>query len=167
MPGLRILFFGVLASLFLGACQNNTDPASSQFLNELSEKQIGDSKFVISLPNDYAITCKNGEDFSVYYFHPIDSTKTASFFGGIYFGNFPSEFKPSNNNCRTEWIEGRIIDVFMVWKVYDCNDAFSIQTIVNNKNNYGWDEQIHVFGNCKVKADLDKMLLIYSTLKKK
>jgi hypothetical protein len=165
ISNLRILFISILIPLLFGTCQNRGNKTSDSFLKDLSEKRIGDSKFKISLPRDYSIKEKRGEDFSVYYFNPIDSTNKDSLSGGIYFGNYPSEFKPDNDSCKIEKINSKLLNHSAEWKVYDCNNQFSLQTIVTNDKNEGWDELIHAFGSCKSKEDLIKLLLIYSTMK--
>lgn len=53
------------------------------------------------------------------------------------------------------------------WRVYNCQGDFSIHTIADNKKGEGWNQQIHAFGHTKSSDELQKILDIYSTLKKK
>jgi hypothetical protein len=57
-------------------------------LDSLTEKQIGDLNYTISIPRDYSIKENQGPDFSVFHFSPTDTTVKNKFSGGIYFGNY-------------------------------------------------------------------------------
>lgn len=133
----------------------------------LTEKPIGESGYVLSIPNDYSITTSNGPDFSVYYFSPTDTTAINKLSGGLYFGNYPSKFEADNDSCKTETLEGKILDNSQNWTVYNCQEDYSIQTIVENKKGEGWNQKVHAFGHAKNKDELQIILEIYSTLKKK
>ena len=133
----------------------------------LTEKPIGESGYVLSIPADYSVTTTNGPDFSVYYFSPKDTTVTNKLTGGIYFGNHPSKFEADNDSCKIETVKGKILDNTQDWTVYNCQEDYSIQTIAENKNGEGWNQMVHAFGHAKNKDELQLILEIYSTLKKK
>jgi hypothetical protein len=153
------------------SCNNNTTKGNgntdTRSIVNLIEKPIGESGYVISIPADYSITTSNGPDFSVYYFSPTDSTVKDKLSGGLYFGNFPHEFEANNDSCKTETLKGKILDNMQEWTVYNCQGDFSVQTIVDNKNGEGWNQRVHTFGHAKSKDELQTILDIYSTLKKK
>ena len=132
----------------------------------LTEKKIGKSNYYISLPNDYVITEKNGEDFSVFHFEPTDTTEKNKLTFGFYFGNFPHEFDTANDSCQLEIIEGEILGNSTDWKIFNCHENYSVQTIAENKDGESWNQKIHAFGNFKNRTDLDIVLNIFGTLRK-
>ena len=97
---IQLTMIVLLTTLTLNSCGQNNDhksvysSADTTFIKSLGEKQLGKSKYSIFLPTDYAIGETNGEDFSVYYFYPADTTNHTGFSGGIYFGSHPSQFLP-------------------------------------------------------------------------
>lgn len=148
----------------MGSEQNNSNPTSKL---PLTEQLMGESGYSISIPTDYSIKTTDGPDFIVYYFTPSDSTINGEFSGGIYLGNFPTPFEAANDSCKTEILKGEILDSLQEWTVYNCQGDYSIQTIVENKKNEDWNQNIHAFGSTKNKAGLQTILAIYSTLRKK
>lgn len=168
---LKYAFCLTLIILTQTSCNNNrTKDNSSTDKNSkvnLIEKSIGNSGYVISIPADYSITTSNGADFSVYYFSPTDTTVKNKLSGGLYFGNYPHELEPDNDSCKTETLKGKFLDTTQEWTVYNCQGDFSIQTIADNKKGEGWNQQIHAFGYAKHSNELQIILDIYSTLKKK
>ncbi|MBS1542513.1 MAG: hypothetical protein JST14_02670 [Bacteroidetes bacterium] len=122
--------------------------------------------YYISMPNKYSITEKEGPDFSVFYFADSGTTSATSISGGMYFGNFPSEFPPKSDSCKVRTMDSQILGNKSSWTIYECDREFAIQTIVESNSGEGWNSQIHAFGHGKSKEDLDKILAIYSTLRK-
>ncbi len=51
------------------------------------------------------------------------------------------------------------------WELYNCRSGYKVQVEVDNPKDKGWDERIHVFARGKSRADIDTMLLIYSTMR--
>jgi hypothetical protein len=156
----------------LACCNGGTKKGPAQqientFIDSLRETQIGTTRFYISLPIDYSIKENEGPDFSVFYFESTDTTIRSTFSGGMYFGNFPSSFGPANDSCKTEIMKGGILGGYPKWTAYDCDEEYSIQTIVDSKSGEGWNSKIHAFGHCTTKDGLNKLLDIYSTLKGK
>lgn len=153
------------------SCNNNSTKDNSSIENKtkitLTEKPIGESGYFISVPSDYSISTSNGPDFSVYYFSPTDTTVKDKLSGGLYFGNFPHEFEADNDSCKTETLKGKILDNIQEWTVYNCQGDFSIQTIADNKKGEGWNQRIHAFGHAKSNDELQTIVDIYSTLRKK
>ena len=168
---LKYMFWLTSIVLILSSCNNDTskDKRKTGKISKikLTEKPIGESGFVISIPVDYSITTSNGPDFSVYYFSPTDTTVKDKLSVGLYFGNFPHEFEPDNDSCKTETLKGKILDAMQEWAVYNCKGNFSIQTIVENKKGEGWDQRVHAFGHAKNRGELQTILDIYTTLRKK
>lgn len=161
--------FALLSFMFLSCNNSNqkTDILTQNFLDSLVEKQVGQLSYYISIPAKYNLTEKEGPDFSVFYFADSDTTAMTGFSGGMYFGNHPSEFPPGNDLCNVRTIESPILGSNSSWTIYECDGEFAVQTIVDSKSGKGWNSQIHVFGHGKSKEDLDKILAIYSTLRKK
>jgi hypothetical protein len=133
----------------------------------LTEKPIGESGYVISIPADYSITTSDGTDFLVYYFSPNDTTAKDKLSGGLYFGNFPSQFEADDESCKTETLKGKILDNNQNWTVHNCKEVFSIQTIAVNEQGGEWNQRVHAFGQAKSKDELQTILDIFSTLKKR
>jgi len=158
--------------LFVSCGQNSNKKSGNGFIDdsyvkELVEKQIGESNYYISIPTDYTIKATDGPDFSVYYFYPTDSTMIANFSGGFYFGNHPSQFPSDNDSCKTDNLKSIILDENADWTIYNCNDNYSIQTIIDSKSGEGWNELIHAFGSANSTTDRNKLLSIFTTMKKK
>jgi len=165
-----IYLFGTLVTLFLlvrCGTSDNADNVTQNFLDSLTEKQIGDLNYTISIPRDYSIKENQGPDFSVFHFSPTDTTVKNKFSGGIYFGNYPTKFSSPSDTCKKEIIQGDILDSNADWTVYHCSGTFSIQTIIASKSGQGWNNQIHAFGHGTGKSELSKIQKIYSTLHKK
>lgn len=156
------------------SCNNSTPPDAITPKTEvivktktpLTEKQIGESNYFISIPTGYSITASDGPDFSVYYFSPTDTTLRNKLNGGLYFGNFPHEFRPANDSCKREYRKGKILGEIRDWTVYNCDGNYSIQAITDSKSGQDWNQKIHVFGHGKSYRDLDVILEIYETLRK-
>jgi len=172
--GIKFIINILLTISVVSACDNlsnkkiiNNQQIDSTFKNKLIERQIGKSAYYISIPENYSIKETEGPDFSVFYFSPTDTTIKTAFSGGLYFGNFPQEFKPENKDCTTESIKGTILNNNKDWTVYNCKEKYFIQTIVDSKSGESWNEKIHAFGHGNSKSDINKILEIYSTLKKK
>ncbi|MBC6490712.1 hypothetical protein ACFSQD_16885 [Flavihumibacter stibioxidans] len=167
----RILSCLTLIFLIQTSCNNNATKDNSHANNgsniKLTEKPVGESGYVISVPIDYSITTSNGPDFSVYYFSPTDTTVKGKLSGGLYFGNFPHEFDADNDSCKTETLMGKILNTLQEWMVFNCQEEYSIQTIADNKKGEGWNQRIHAFGHSKSRDELQTILDIYSTLRKK
>ena len=159
-------FFNLILIL-LWACSNPKDKVDETYINGLKEKRLGNTTYYISLPENFTIEMSKGPDFDVYYFYAADTTIKESFSGGIYMGFNPSEFKPNRDSCKTEVVKGAILNKIKEWKMAECNGKYSIQTIVESSYKEGWTENIHAFGNGFSKKDMNKLLVIFSTLKKK
>lgn len=125
-----------------------------------AETPLGDTRYSISLPGDYTLETMQGPDFDVYYLRPKDSLVEASYTGGIYFGNHPSDDKPSGN-CRTEKIKSSFLNAARDFTLTTCEE-YDVQTVVNT----GDENYIHAFGHGKSRADVDKLLKIYATLRR-
>jgi len=164
---LTIISFALLIACNAQIKKNPENLVDSSFKKHLILRQIGKSKYFISIPANYKLEERNGPDFSVYYFKPADSTDIKYFSGGFYFGNYPSFFKPINNQCQTTSLQSKILNKLEEWTQYTCDSSYSVQVIINSGDDEGWNEKIHAFGNAKSKEDVDKALLIFSTLLRK
>ena len=133
----------------------------------LTATSIGESNYLISIPANYKITETEGPDFTVYYFNSSDSTDTVSFSGGMYFGNHPSKFKPANDSCITDVLTGSILESNAEWTVYNCKGLYSVQAIAESKSGEHWNELVHAFGNGTSDTDIELIIDIFATLKKK
>ena len=169
-PGVTALFVGALYCI-LGSCGKNTGTKTQliseidSFKTELIEKQIGNSDFYISIPTNFVIKESRGPDFSVYYFNLSDTMIKPTYVCGIYFGNWPSKFKW--DSCTVETSKGKILDNNVDWTIYNCKEGYSVQTITDNKNNDHWNQKIHAFGNGATRKEMEKVMCIFSTMRKK
>jgi len=134
---------------------------------DLIKKQLGNTGYSISIPPNYSIKVTDGPDFSVYYFSPTDTTLTNKFNGGIYVGNYPTKLDAENDSCKTEILKSIFLNKVQEWEVYNCQNKYAIQTIIENENGDMWVQRLHAFGRTKNRADLQLILKIYSTLKRK
>lgn len=159
----RICIAGLFFQLSCGKTSGNSD---SNFKGQLVQKQIGESKYCISIPPNYSIKESEGPDFIVHYFSPSDTSMVAAFRGGFYMGDHPHEFDPDNDSCKTEKIKSKLLGHNADWKVYICNGEYEIQAITKSKSSEGWNSVIHAFGAAKSKVELNKLLQVFSTLRK-
>src|SRR5688572_30368000 len=158
---IRFIFCFALLSFLFHCCKDSgqkNNIVTQNFLDSLVEKQVGQLSYYISMPTKYDIKEKEGPDFSVFYFADSDTTAVTSFSGGMYFGNYPSEFLPKNDSCKIKTVDSQILGKNSSWTIYECDGEFAVQTIVDSKSGEGWNSQIHVFGHGKSKEDLDKIL---------
>ena len=163
IKGFKYLFIGILILIY-SACKNPAGP-TDPFPENLSETPLEGMGFAISIPGNYKIDQHQGEDFTVFYFSPKDSGSMNSYSGGVYFGNFPSEFGFSLDSCQSQKIQDVLLGRRVDWKLYSCADSYLFETVIDNQPNHGWDEKIHAFGQCKNEGDIKKILFIFSTLK--
>ena len=163
------LFLFLIAPVFF-SCNNSvkkktgTDNVIDSFTSTLKENKV-EGELYISLPETYSVRHKGGADFMVYYLGPADSTVVPSFSGGIYLGNFPSEFPATNDSCKTSSIKGKILDNAPEWKIFTCDSSFFLQTIIDNKGDKSADK-LHAFGKGIV-GNEEKVLKMFATLKRK
>jgi hypothetical protein len=138
----------------------------SAFKKTLTTTQIPGLKYSIGLPGGYIIKKSKGPDFSVYYFYPADTTNTTGFEGGFYMGNNPALFPAANDSCKEQKTKAYLFGNNENWTLNDCNGKYQVQLITNSNSGTDWPAYIHAFGNCKSKAELDKLLEVYATLQK-
>lgn len=53
------------------------------------------------------------------------------------------------------------------WTIYNCNGDYSVQSIMDSKSGEGRNELLHIFGHAKSNKNLDDLLFIVTTMKKK
>ena len=141
---------------------------------KLIRQRLTDTDFYISIPPDFNMNRVEGSDFVIYYFNPVDTVSTDTFSFGLYFGNYPSNFKQIVQNCNKEAFDAFFLTKVCKWDIYNCNDNYLIQTIIENENInvdkefiiMRSDEKIHAFGNSKKKEDINFILEIFSTFAK-
>ena len=165
-------FIFLVAIFFLNSCgetsrkqPGNTSSNDSLFISELTEQQLGKSRYWISIPPDYFIDVLEGPDFEVYYFLPTDTTIQSLFMAGVYFGNHPNKYNADNDSCNTEKNNSEILGKNAQWTLYNCNGEYSIQTIIDSKSGKYWNEYIHAFGRANSIAELPKLFDIFRTMR--
>lgn len=131
--------------------------------HNLKEKKLDRIGYYISIPQGYKIVETEGVDFYVYHFQPKDTTTKNLLTGGLYYGGYPSEMEPEDKSCKTEVIEADLLNKNVDWQVFDCNNAYSVQTIIELDD---W-AKFHAFGNAQSEEDVQTLIEIYSTLRKK
>lgn len=156
-----------LISIIIFSCGNPEIEADEEYIKELVESRLGGTQYYISLPKDYKLEESQGTDFTVYYFQPSDTTVKKFFAGGIYFGAYPSEFKPVDNTCTTEKLSGKLLDIETEWTLHSCNDSYQIQSVVEKAPDLGYIEKVHAFGHGYSRKEINKLLSVFSTLKEK
>lgn len=161
-----LLLLGLLCIALFSNCKRNTQVSlADPYMKCLIKKRVGDSKFHISLPNNYIVKVSRGPDFDVYYFGPADTTDKTHFHGGFYLGNAGALFTMDEaDSCKTSEVEGVLLSEKMNWEFNDCKSKFFIQGIVNIKNAKHFPRQIHAFGSAKSKDEAKNLLTVFSTL---
>lgn len=157
----------ILLAFVASGCSKGPDKtgAPEAFVQSLKSQPVGRTGFSISLPPGYEITSTQGPDFEVYYFAPTDTTKPAEFTGGMYMGNAPSTFDPSNDSCQIQARTSLILDKQHSWIVFNCNEVYSIQVIAESGSGKSWNDYIHAFGGGTSFAEINKVFAIYATLR--
>ncbi|MDR2905912.1 MAG: hypothetical protein LBU73_08160 [Helicobacteraceae bacterium] len=151
----------------IGKSQVADKPISdTSFVSGLTERRLGDSPYLISIPADYAIEVLQASDFVVYYIKPTDAAKEAPFAIGIYFGNHPNPFPPQNESCREEQHKTLFLETNAKWTIYNCGEKRFIQTLIDNKDAEHWNEFIHAFGHANSETDASKLYGIFQTMRK-
>ena len=164
---LKAILVFILLLFVTFSCRNQSDEINPMYLKSLVKTQVEHSNLMISIPPDYKIIERQGPDFSVYYIYPSDTTLKTKFTAGLYLGNNPSNFPAKKANCKEETIKGKVFNIDQNWMMYNCEEVYSIQTMIENKYSEGWNDKIHAFGNANSKSDITKILAIFSTLTKK
>ena len=148
-----------LLFLLIISCTNKQEKTNA-FIKTLQPADIGNSGLKISLPPGYEIKEKPGPDFMVYYIRPVDSTRVPEYTGGIYLGQFPTEFSPTGEGCRIDSLRSTLMGSERKWMRLYCDSTYLVQTIIERK-----DQKLHAFGKGIKEADVQKMLDVFSTLK--
>jgi len=156
--------YAMAVGLLLG-CQNNYHhTVKSAFQKSLIQKRIKGTPYNLSLPANYVVKEKDGPDFSVYYFQPYDTADKTSFRGGFHLGNAPGSFNKDYSTCKTDSLHSSFLGEDKQWTIYDCDGKYSIQIITGSKSGMSWGRLIHSFGRANSKAEVNKLLEVYSTL---
>ena len=132
-------------------------------VHNLKKKKLDRIGYYISIPQEYKIIETEGVDYYVYHFQPKDTTEENLFTGGLYYGSYPSKIEFEDKSCKTEIIEAHLLNEDVDWHVVDCNNTYSVQTIIKLDD---W-AKFHDFGNAHSKEDVQTLIEIYSTLRKK
>jgi hypothetical protein len=117
------------------------------------------------MPRNYSVAESRGEDFSVFYFSPVDSSSRIEYVGGIYFGNHPSISELEVDTCKVTEMSGRIVNANVEWIIRACFGEFHIETMCESKSRENWNKYIHAFGRSVSKEGLDTLMYIFSTLR--
>jgi hypothetical protein len=168
IPKLRLFNTIIIFTMLLCGCYQSAhnDKKDSPFKKTLLQKKVNGINFFISLPANYVIKEHRVPDFSVYYFHPTDTSIKNPLRGGFYLGNSPGESGPENDSCKEEKITSLFLEKDMEWTVYNCNNTYKIQLITKSESGYNWAVFIHAFGNASSKVELNNLLEVFSTLRK-
>ena len=162
---LRLLIILSILSSF-SSCKNipSTDNKVSQgFLDSLTERQVGETRYWISIPTYFELTAFEESDFSGFYFADEDTT----ILGGMYVGNPSRYFSPNYDSCKSKGIDSEILGTISKWTIHECRGAYSVQAIVDGKEGEERGKQLHFIGHGKSEGEIYKILKIYSTLRKK
>lgn len=148
-----------------GKPEVNNSFSDSLFVSGLTEYQIGDSRYMISLPADYYIEMSEGPDFDVYYIQPVDTTTFGPFYIGLYFGNHPALLPPRSDTCRIERRASLLLNINAEWEIYRYNDIYFAQTMIKIKDDESWDEMIHAWSRATSEVNLHRLLDVFHTMK--
>lgn len=159
----QFLNLSIIAFLSFG-CARGVD---QDYVKTLKPTPFPSGNLEISIPSNYFITKNVGPDYDVFYVMPIDTANKKLFTAGLYLGNNPSAFRKLKSGCVETKREIKVFETQHEWSVFDCNGLFFTESIIKNKYSMGGDEFIHCFGNCTNEEDLEHILAIFSTLKKR
>ncbi len=170
----RLITSLVLASV-LASCESGEKkgtpvpeaPVVTDFKSSLQEKQLGTSEYYISVPAGYSVKAKPGPDFAVYYISPADTVTMGDYYGGIFFGSLPNLFPPDSATCSTEKSKHILLGDSAEWTIYQCGPQFTVQTILDGINKDEPNLKIHAFGKAISGPDMQKLMDVYSTLRRK
>lgn len=158
-----IIILSSIVSVAFSCCNSRKNIPKIEATHNLKEKNLGRIGYYISIPQGYKILETEGVDYYVYYFQPKDTRTKNLLTGGLYYGGYPSDIEPEDKNCKTEIIEADLLNEKVDWQVFDCNNAYSVQTIIDLDD---W-AKFHAFGNAQSEKDVQTLIEIYSTLREK
>jgi hypothetical protein len=149
---------------------NSCETINKENIGELIllERNIEETIYFISLPENYFITRQMGPDFDVYYINSNDFDNEEITHSGLYFGNHPSSFGNDKEN-NLKYLGGiycRIFNKDRRWRIYNKGNNYFAEIIVRNKGGKEWERYVHVWANGKTKEELYKNIYLYSTLRK-
>ena len=157
----------ILILLILCFINNGITQDLTAFKKSLNEIRIGKTDYYISLPKGYVIKESSEYGFkTVFYFQPPDSARNPLLTGGIYIGTSPKIIPPMKDTCLVIRREEMILKQSVHWIIYECEDTRLLQSIFN-ENTGDESSKINPFVTVKKKIDIEKILFIFSTLKKK
>ncbi|AUC75878.1 hypothetical protein [Olleya sp. Bg11-27] len=71
------------------------------FKKELVPSQLSTTDFYLSIPEDYIIDTKPTPHGTNFYFVKKDTISSMDYYGGLYFGYQPNDFKITDGTCKT------------------------------------------------------------------
>lgn len=174
---LKLIFTSLITFFILTSCEKqnkaNQEGVEHQviekdevFLEDLIETQLGETKYYVSIPEDYTLEGNDVSDFAVYYFYPADTLIAKTYSGGFYFGNHPSLME-QNDSCSTRISKMKMLNQQAEWTIYTCPDEYFMQTLIDSESGEDWNQTIHAFGEARSKEELKKLERIFSSLKMK
>ena len=156
-----IIFISVIQ--LLTACNNS----HKEYLSGLKETKLDNTNFRISIPTDYVLEKSEGPDFDNYYFYPADTPNEIPFYGGIYIGFATSRFPKRSGEGKIKELKSPLFENTIKWTLYEYNDGYFVQAIIDHETKDGLDIMIHVFGSADSEDNLKKLLWIFGSLNEK
>lgn len=168
------------SALGLVACQQNGPPAVATATPTQAPHglvaarsrppvahRLGKTDFYFSLPPGFALKTTDGPDFLVHYFAPAGTTLRADFTGGLHLGSYPQgDVADTTAGCRTR-------RAVVMWQghpatfvVHRCATGYTISSVFDSYNGWGWDARANAFGEAKSAAGLRQLLAVFATLRR-
>ena len=153
--------------VFLFSCKSRT----SNDENKISSKQkivkrlAPNSEFQILIWTDYKIEERNGPDFTVYYFYPVDTTKKLFGTGGVYFGGHPQRIQPDGEKklIKDSLVVGNLLGKKIDWTLFDYGSNITAETILE----MGDYEKVSAFASGHSYSDIDSLIKVMESLTRK
>ena len=137
---------------------------------ELNDNNIGKTNYYILLPKGWYVSEDVGPDFIVYYIcSEVDDSEEEITFGGLYFGNHPSKFTEDYGKqySSDNYVYSKILGKYKKWEIFKIDDYYFTEVIMRNPGSGLWNRKVHIWANGNTQEELQKMIYIYSLIKKK
>jgi len=137
------------------------------YKDSLVEKRIDTTDFYISIPHEFTVGRLWSSHASYYPIGNPDTNIHTTFQGMLIMFHNEGDIELSKNDHPEQRRKGMILGEDKEWRIYGYEPDLSIETIIKWEHPSGAKTPIRVTGYGKTTEDLEKMLYIFSTMKKK
>ena len=134
------------------------------------ERQLGESRFYVALPDAYALTAVNAPAFVTYNFAPADTLAAAAFTGGICFNYYPLPGRDAipDAGCPSRRWPVAVLGQPEVLQMRNCHGRYLLTGLVECPAlGQGPREKLYVFGEAMSRAGLHQLTTVFASLRRR